>query len=539
MTSTQHFVSHPSEMTMPGVLQERARRTPEKVLLRSGSLYRNSRQMIEAVAQAGGLLQQYGIRTGDKVAIMSSNRIEVLDFILGCSWIGAIAVPINTAARGEQLHHILENSMSSLLISQNSLLEHINRIPNLQSLRQIWLLDGDESSAGSNYPSAQLPDYTSSAVPPAAPAQVSPSDTAAILYTSGTTGVSKGVQCPHAQFYWWGLNVAQQLELTEDDVLYTCLPLFHTNALNAFSQALVSGAEYVIGPHFSATRFWSDARNAGATFTYLLGAMVSILAKKPSSAEDRNHGITAALSPATPPGLLEEFRERFGVILIDGYGSTETNSIVAASRNEQRPGYMGKVQSGFEARVVDEYGFEVPAGVPGELLLRSDQPYAFATGYYNMPEATVAAWQDLWFHTGDRVVIEPDGWLRFVDRIKDVIRRRGENISSSEVEQALVKHPLISDVAVYAVNSELAEDEVMAAIVATGPIDFNEVHHFCEPLLASYAIPRFMTVVDELPRTENGKIRKSVLREQGRKLAQWDRESRSFNSQYAVTPVST
>lgn len=539
MTSTRHFVSHPSEITMPGMLQERARRTPEKVLIRSGSLYRNSRQMVEAVAQAGGLLQQYGIRAGDKVAIMSSNRIEVLDFILGCSWIGAIAVPINTAARGEQLHHILENSMSSLLISQNSLLEHINRIPNLQSLRQIWLLDGDESSAGSNYPSAQLPDYTSSAVPPAAPAQVSPSDTAAILYTSGTTGVSKGVQCPHAQFYWWGLNVAQQLELTEDDVLYTCLPLFHTNALNAFSQALVSGAEYVIGPHFSATRFWSDARNAGATFTYLLGAMVSILAKKPSSAEDRNHGITAALSPATPPGLLKEFRERFGVILIDGYGSTETNSIVAASRNEQRPGYMGKVQSGFEARVVDEYGFEVPAGVPGELLLRSDQPYAFATGYYNMPEATVAAWQDLWFHTGDRVVIEPDGWLRFVDRIKDVIRRRGENISSSEVEQALGKHPLISDVAVYAVNSELGEDEVMAAIVATGPIDFNEVHHFCEPLLASYAIPRFMTVVDELPRTENGKIRKPVLREQGRKLAQWDRESRPFNSQYAVTPVST
>ena len=332
--------------------------------------------------------------------------------------------------------------------------------------------------------------------------------------------------------------LTQQLGLNDKDVLYTCLPLFHTNALNAFSQALVSGAEYVIGPRFSATRFWSDARNAGATFTYLLGAMVSILANKTPTADDRNHRITAALSPATPPGLLEEFRKRFGVTLIDGYGSTETNSIVAASREEQRPGYMGKVQPGFIARVVDEYGYEVAAGTPGELLLRSDQPHAFATGYLNLPEATVEAWQDLWFHTGDRVVIEADGWMRFVDRIKDVIRRRGENISAAEVEQTLREHPLISDVAVYAVDSELGEDEVMAAIVANGPIDFEEIQTFCEPRLASYAIPRFIAIVEELPRTENGKVRKPVLRERGRSLAQWDREA-SPSCGRAAVPAAT
>ena len=158
-------------------------------------------------------------------------------------------------------------------------------------------------------------------------------------------------------------------------------------------------------------------------------------------------------------------------------------------------------------------------------MLRSDQPHAFATGYFNLPEATVVAWQDLWFHTGDRVAIEADGWMRFVDRIKDVIRRRGENISAAEVEQTLREHPLISDVAVYAVDSELGEDEVMAAIVVNGPIDFKEIQTFCDPLLASYAIPRFIAIVEELPRTESGKVRKPVLRERGRSLAQWDREA--------------
>jgi len=527
----------PGAMTVSGMLLKRAQEAPTTPLLRCASIRRNGQQMVQAVARAGDVLLKHGIRAGDHVALMSANRIELLDFILGCAWIGAVAVPINTAARGEQLHHILSNSKSSLLITEIPLLEHVNRLPQLPELRQIWVVEEADVPVETGYPVSVLPTSTTEAEP----AHVGPGDTAAILYTSGTTGVSKGVQCPHGQFYWWGTNVSQQLEITDLDVLYTCLPLFHTNALNAFTQALVSGAEYVLGPRFSASRFWSDAQEAGATFTYLLGAMVSILASKPPAPGDRTHAITAALAPATPAGLLKDFRDRFGVTLIDGYGATETNSIVAASRSEQRPGYMGKIQPGFTARVVDEYGLEVPAGEPGELLLRSDQPHAFATGYYQMPEATVQAWKDLWFHTGDRVVIEPDGWLRFVDRIKDVIRRRGENISSAEVEQVLLEHPSISEVAVYAVDSELGEDEVMAAIVPKGPVDFSEITEFCEPRLAKYAIPRFMLVRDTLPRTENGKVRKSVLRDEGKEAAQWDRELDKTREQTPLpsTPVLT
>ncbi|NKX55582.1 AMP-binding protein [Arthrobacter sp. E918] len=510
-------------MTIPGMLLRRAQEAPEAPLLRCAQTRRNGRQMVEAVALAGAVLREHGVQPGDRVALMAANRVELLDYILGCAWIGAVAVPINTAARGDQLHHILTNSEANLLLIEGSLVEHIGRLPSLPALDRVWVFDEPDGDLDIPYRTQPLP----RADVGAEPAAVLPGDTAAILYTSGTTGVSKGVQCPQAQFYWWGINVTAQLEITAEDVLYTCLPLFHTNALNAFIQALVSGAEYVLGPRFSASRFWTDAARANATFTYLLGAMVSILTSKPASEHDRAHNIKAALAPATPAALLTEFRDRFGVVLIDGYGSTETNSIIAASRQEQRPGYMGKVQPGFTARVVNEFGLEVEPGQPGELLLRSEQPHSFATGYYAMPEATVNAWKDLWFHTGDRVVIEEDGWLRFVDRIKDVIRRRGENISSVEVEQVLRQHPSVSDVAVYAVDSELGEDEVMAAIVAKAPIDFEELTDFCGPRLASYAIPRFMMVRESLPRTENGKIRKSVLREEGAEAAQWDRDARA------------
>lgn len=512
----------PEDLTIPAMLTARAESAPDSALLRCGAVRRTARDMQDAVAASAGCLVEHGVKRGDRVAFMSGNRVELLDLILACGWIGAVAVPINTAARGTQLHHILSNSQAQLLVLESDFLEHVEALPGVAAVREVWLLDGSEHSAELPVPLRALP-HGAALVEPV---KVRPSDAAAILYTSGTTGVSKGVVCPHAQFYWWGHNVSRQLELTRDDVLYTCLPLFHTNALNAFSQALLSGAEYVLGPRFSASRFWTDAASAGATFTYLLGAMVSILASKPPSAHDRAHRIQAALAPATPAVLLEEFRERFGVVLIDGYGSTETNAVISASRTRQRPGYIGWLQDGFEGRVVDEEGLPVPPGTPGELLVRSSQPFAFASGYFRMPEATVDAWRDLWFHTGDRVVIEEDGWIRFVDRIKDVIRRRGENISSVEVEDVLRQHPSVREVAVYAVDSELGEDEVMAAVV-TAPgarIDFAELVEFCRPRLAYFAIPRFFLQCDALPLTENGKVRKTLLREWGAERADWDRE---------------
>jgi crotonobetaine/carnitine-CoA ligase len=317
------------------------------------------------------------------------------------------------------------------------------------------------------------------------------------------------------------------LSVTEDDTLYTCLPLFHTNALNTFFQALVTGASYELGPRFSASRFWKRVTDAGATVTYLLGAMVSILSGRDPGPYDRAHSVRITLAPATPPALIAEFEERFGVAIVDGHGMTETNIVIGPRDGEQKPGFMGRVMPDFDARVVDEDDTPVPDGTAGELVMRSDHPYAFATGYWQMPEETVTAWRNLWFHSGDRVIRRSDGYYQFIDRIKDVIRRRGENVSAWEVEQALLQHPQIVMAAVFPVPSPLGEDDVMARVVLhEGAIlDPADIVGFLETRLAPFAIPRYIDIAADLPLTENGKVRKYVLRERGVSRSTWDRET--------------
>jgi crotonobetaine/carnitine-CoA ligase len=360
-----------------------------------------------------------------------------------------------------------------------------------------------------------------------AAAPTRPSDTLAILYTSGTTGPSKGVCCPHAQFFWWGVNTSHLLGIGADDILCTTLPLFHTNALNTFFQALIAGATAVFESRFSVSAFWTTLAERRATVTYLLGAMVPILLSREARPEERAHRTRIALAPGVPGHFHAEFARRTGIALLDGYGSTETNFVIGAPIADQKPGTMGRLFEGFAARVVDAEDNEVPDGAAGELVLRAEAPFAFATGYFGTPEKTVEGWRNLWFHTGDRVICEPDGYFKFVDRLKDAIRRRGENISSFEVEQVLLSHPDIATAAAYPVRSELAEDEVMAAIVRQpgSALDEVAVVRFCEQRMPYFAVPRFLEFVDTLPATENGKIQKYKLRERGISDRTWDREA--------------
>jgi crotonobetaine/carnitine-CoA ligase len=460
------------ELTLPRLLERQAAAYGAKTLVRWGAEERSFEVMRDAAAGMAGALAEAGIGPGDRVALISENRVEVLDLWLGCAWRGAVLVPINTALRGEGLEHVLTDAAPKLVVRE--------------------------------------PAFPKPAEPvPAHP--VGPGDTAAILYTSGTTGPAKGVMCPHAQWYWWGILTGELLEVGEDDVLYTNLPLFHTNALNAFCQALLAGATYALGPRFSASRFWDRLRAADATVTYLLGAMVGILAKGP---DDRSHRVRVALAPATPPHLFDVFYERFGVRLLDAWGSTETNVVIGARADEQRPGLLGRVLPEFEAKVVD-----------GELVVRSRVAFGFSSGYVGGRDG---AWRDGWFHTGDRVEQDEAGWFRFVDRIKETIRRRGENISAWEVERALGAHPAVEVAAAVPVPSELGEEEVLAVVVPRGELDPAELLQFCAGRLASFAVPRYVDLVPELPLTANGKVAKAVLRERGLPPTAWDREAAGF-----------
>ncbi len=499
-----------TEFTLPDLLRAQAARFGDKPLFRFGDTVWSFADAEAIAAGSAARLAAAGVEKGDRVAILCPNRPELLELYLGCLWRGAIAVPINVASRGPQLRHIFANCGAKLLMVEPELREALDSIGDPAVLPPlIWSTD---------------------ALPPRQaaiePATLRPGDTAVILYTSGTTGPSKGVCCPHAQMVWWGIHTGRLLGVTEHDVLCTTLPLFHTNALNTFYQALVHGATMVLERRFSASGFWPAMIAAKATIGYVLGAMVPILLSRPPSPAEREHTVRVALAPGVPGHLQKPFTERTGMGLIDGYGSTETNFTIGTTLDRQRPGLMGPVVEGFQARVVDEDDNEVPPGTPGELIMRADAPFAFATGYWAMPEKTVEAWRNLWFHSGDRVVMTEDGWFRFMDRMKDAIRRRGENISAFEVEQVLLTHKDIDAAAVFAVRSELAEDEVMAALIVRpgSALTPEAVIAHCAPQLAYFAVPRFIDFVTAMPLTESGKVRKFVLSERGVTQSTWDRQ---------------
>lgn len=538
-------------LTLPSLLCDQAARQGDRLWVQAPGGALRFGEAPAVAARWAALLASAGVARGDRVGLMAGNRIEFLSLVLGCGWLGAVVVPINTASRGMQLRHILANSGCVLLVTDAAscpalaglaAMDGAGQHADALALRRIWLLD--DAALAATGEAAQTPaapvamaDLPAPAEPlPALPdalapaADLGPGDMLAILYTSGTSGLSKGVCCPHAQFHWWGVIAARNLEITADDVLHTSLPLFHTNALNACFQALVTGAAIVCDARFSVSRYFERLAATQATVTYLLGAMVPMLLAREASAAESGHRTRIALAPGVPERFHAAFTGRTGIALLEGYGSTETNFALGGPLAQQRAGTMGRVAPEFDAIVADEHDAPLPDGQAGELLLRARPPFAIATGYFGMPDKTVEAWRNLWFHTGDRVVRDADGYFRFLDRMKDAIRRRGENISSYEVEQVLLAHPSVAVAAVYAVRSELAEDEVMAALVykpgcALAP---EALLDFCQPRMPYFAVPRYLRVLDDLPRTENGKVRKFRLRDDGITADTWDRDAAGY-----------
>ena len=518
--------SFPSrERTISAILQKQAARYGNRTLLVFGDKRWSYTDICALAAVAAKRLHEVGVNAGDRVALLSGNRPEMLEAYLGCAWLGAIAVPINTAARGAQLNHIFRNARPSVLVLDAAQSATISLIDD--GLRPPVTLCFDEgpnsTESGGSWGVSADGDML-----PAPP--VGPGDTAVVLYTSGTTGPSKGVCCPQAQMFWWGIYSAKALGIREGDVLLTTLPLFHTNALNAFYQALLNGCTYVLEPKFSASGYWAAVRRHEATVGYLLGAMAAILIAQPEKPDARDHKMRVALGGGVPAQLHEIFLQRFNLPLVDGYASTETNFVFASTIPSDHPGSMGYLMPGVQARIVDEDDNSLPDGEAGELLLRPDEPFAFAAGYLGMAEKTVEAWRNLWFHSGDRVVRMPDGHYQFIDRMKDSIRRRGENVSSWEVEQVLSDHPAVASCAVYALPSELGEDEVAAAIQLKPGLTLEpeDLLRHCEGRLAYFALPRFVRFLDALPLTENGKIKKPLLRDDGRTTDIWDREAAGY-----------
>ena len=535
-------IEDPYRLNVPSLLIERARHSGGTECVRVGDQGRTAEELRATAARWAATLAERGVGTGDRVAVLARNSMEFVELTLGCLWLGAVLVPVNAAWRGAQLEHVFRDAAPAALFLEPEFVAACQEVARPTSVRLVAGLQ-----AGADMPDALWGEPIERTRPGAQEAperRIDPGELAVIMYTSGTTGVSKGVMCPAAQLYWWANVMRETLRLGEESVLYSPLPLFHINAFVSVVLAIATGGTTVVDDRFSASRYWARAGQAGATHVALLGAMAGMLLAQPPSAADRAHGVTTAFAADMPSQQWDDFLERFGVEeIVASYGGTETNQVIASAQGRRsEPGYMGRIVEGFRARVVDEFDIEVPDGTPGELVLRSDLPFAFCLGYLNRPEATVASMRNLWWHTGDRVVRDGEGRFRFVDRLKDMIRRRGENISTWEVEEAILTHPDVAEAAVFGVPSALGDEEVAAVVVPTSgaalePADL--VAHL-QRRLAYFAVPRYLEFAESLPVTENGKVSKSPLREGGVTPAMWDRgEMGARSASTAASEVRT
>jgi crotonobetaine/carnitine-CoA ligase len=361
---------------------------------------------------------------------------------------------------------------------------------------------------------------------------VDPMDPIAVLMTSGTTGVSKGVLMSHSQFYFFAEEDVQLTRLTKQDVYMTGFPLFHGNAqfLSVYP-SLIAGAGLALYPRFSASDWAGRAVRSGATVTNLLGATMSFILAKEEAPHDREHNVRTIYAAPLDSELGRRFTARFGVLeYVDGFGQTEISNVFMTPPGEVRPaGASGVlVDQWYEVRLADpETGLDVPEGNVGELLVRPRAPGIICMEYLGMPEKTVETWRDLWFHTGDGMRRDEQGWYYFVDRVKDALRRRGENISSFEVEAGVRAHPSVQDCAVVGVRADEAggEDEVMAFVVLKSGVqaDPEGIAECCERELPAFMVPRYIAFLDALPLTATEKVRKKELRAIGISEGAWDR----------------
>ncbi len=475
---------------------------------------------------AGGLLSDGGSR-GDRVLIMAANSSAFVFTWLGSGLAGMVEAPINTAYEGEFLRHQVTVAQPRFAVIDDVHADRFIAIrEQIRVIERFYVIDtgtGEKAVEALRAAGwAAAPWGELAAATPASPEEPNARELASIFFTSGTTGPSKGVAMPHAQMYFFGQEVVSLTRLTAADTYLTTTPLFHGNAqFMAAYPALIAGAALVIRSKFSASRWIDQVRADGVTVTNFIGVMMDFVWKQPCRDDDADNPLRAVFAAPTASSVLPRFRERFGIeAFVEVFGLTETSAPILSPYGEERPaGAAGlQVADWFDIRLVDpETDEEVPVGELGELVVRPKYPWTCSMGYYGMPEKTVEAWRNLWFHTGDALRRDEDGWYYFVDRYKDALRRRGENISSYEVEQAILGHPGVQQVTVLGVAAdvEAGEDEVMAVIVPGEPVDAESIWSWCEGKVPAFAIPRFIRFVEALPTTPSEKVRKNALRDQG------------------------
>ena len=489
---------------------------PDRVVLDfDGRLWTWAELSGAAEGLAGGLAAS-GVTAGEVVCHMSPNHPEAVVTMLALLRLGAVECPVNAGLRGQQLAHVLDHSGAGVLIVDGSLgdraAEQLSSVPGVQVVVQrgggqspagVAVIDyGELRAAGDRPPPFRVP---------------APADPMNIIYTSGTTGPAKGAVLPQAFPIEQARIKIEQWGLTADDVMFSALPLYHVNArFSTLGTALVVDGRAALVSRFSAGTFWDQVRAAGATEVGVVGAVSSILLRQQPGPTDRDHNVRMMHGAAgIPMDRRADFEKRFGLKLVTGFAMTETGHFSTTSPDDpMRYKASGRPVPQYEVAVVDTDDNELPPGSVGELVVSPQVPGVMMTEYHRQPEATQAAFRNGWFHTGDLATIEADGYIRWVDRIADAIRRRGEMISSTEVERAVCAFDGIAECAAVGVPSELGEEDVKLVVVPEPghSIDPAALQRHCQATLPDFCQPRYLEILDELPKTATHKVNKPQLR---------------------------
>lgn len=523
------------EVLLRDILEEKAEQLKDKTFLLFEDQKISFKDLNERSNRVANGLLDLGVQPGDGVGLMMPNTPEFLYTFFGTQKIGAYVVPINVALKGEGLSYIINHSDSKALVINHNYIDEYSSIRG--GLNNIEHVIADTIEAPNNF---QIPDgaaslskiMNSSIESPSL--EINPESLAIIMYTAGTTGLPKGVVMRYNKAVggvpWSAFKMGGRAMVRRDDILYTCLPLFHANALFLTTiRGLCAEVNVVLSRRFSASRFWDETRRYGVTTFNSLGAMLSILMKQPEKENDSDNPVKMILSAACPASIWESFENRFNVKIFEAYASTDGGGFAVANYGNAPVGSMGK-PVGCVAKIVDDDDNEVPVGEVGELIFKVVDKKARKVEYYKDEKASEAVIRDDWLHTGDLVYQDDGGFLYYVDRKRDAIRRRGENIATYGIEKIIGSHPKVLESAVFGVPSELGEDEVMVSVVLKPgeTLKPEEFIDFCEEKMAYFMVPRYVDFVDSLPKSRVERIRKFELKECGVTPSTWDREKAGY-----------
>ncbi|MFC0530014.1 AMP-binding protein [Phytohabitans kaempferiae] len=508
-------MSYDNLTTVAGHLRARLEKDADRDLAACGGEWRSVGAVHDRAVRLAAGLYELGVRPGDRVASMMPNRDEAVDLFFACAVLGAIQVPLNVFLRGEFLRYQLADAEPALVVADDAALPLMSEVlagPGLSGARLVALDDAGADSGA-------VPFGDLFADPVRSWPDPGPDDLVAVLYTSGTTGMPKG--CMINNGYLTHMPKAHMMHgwFRPDDTSMCPLPLYHGFALSALMDGVVAGCRVSFDPVYSASMFLSRAREIGATQFFGVGAMAAALLATPPRPDDTEHQIDRAIFIPLAPRVQRQIEERFGMRAIcEGYGQTE---VLPATMGDGTSGGLpdrasaGRALPWLDVRVVDDADRVLPQGETGEVVVRPMEPYSMFAGYWRKERETLEAWKNLWHHTGDLGFFDGDGALYFVDRKKDALRRRGENVSSVELELAILKHPAVAEVAVHAVPAGVREDEIKACVVLRDGerVEPAELFEYFRRNLPYYAVPRYVELLDELPKNAVARVLKHRLRD--------------------------